>query len=439
MTTKGQSPNDKQKKKQQAILIVGVGSVVVLALSSIFLIGGEETKQPETSRGVQITPPGQINDQDAWRAMQAADQKTSEERIADLEARLASEETNKKAIEQKLAEMDDTIKNQKVTQSSVEQPQQVTNAGEINQPGSYPKNPNGKQGLYGNQILSDPLGSTVDPATGIVTPIQIPQKKIEIIDFSKADDQTGSNGTGAAGTTLPGGSQPAMTTTQDDGIYIPEGSFLRAIMLNGADAPTGGMSQENPLAIAFEAVDFIDMPNKYKTKIKNCRFIAQVWGDLSSERVMGRLEAGNCIVNGQTVRLEIKGHIIGEDGKPGVRGRVVTKQGQVLANAALASAVEAIGGLYSNTVGTTTVGALGVTRTVDSKDLKNAAIGGGVGGAAEKLSDYYMKRANDLFPIIEADAGRVVEILVTKGAVVKGLNPSNNTASSTRKRKLKDD
>jgi conjugal transfer pilus assembly protein TraB len=212
-------------------------------------------------------------------------------------------------------------------------------------------------------------------------------------------------------------------------------------MINGVDAPTGGQAQQDPLPIAFQTVDPINMPNGYKLNIKGCRFLGYAWGSLSTERMMARIETGNCIINGQTVRVDLKGHVMGEDGKPGVRGRVVSKQGQALANAALASALEAIGNLYQNTAGTTTTSALGVTRTVSNEDIKNAAIGGGVAGGAEKLSDFYLQRANEMFPIIESDAGRIVEILVTKGVEVTGLENlgSNSIVRKPTTRKLKDE
>ena len=157
---------------------------------------------------------------------------------------------------------------------------------------------------------------------------------------------------------------------------------------------------------------------------------------MSTERVNARIESGSCIVNGKTVKINVKGNLIGEDGKPGIRGKVVSKQGQALSAAALASALEAIGGLYSSTTGTTTMCALGVQRTVSGKDVQQSAVGGAISGAAEKLSDFYLRRAEELFPIVEVHAGRAVEILITKGAVVEGLNIQG---SSNSKRILLDD
>ncbi|MFX5622729.1 conjugal transfer protein TraB, partial [Acinetobacter baumannii] len=82
-----------------------------------------------------------------------------------------------------------------------------------------------------------------------------------------------------------------------------DGSFVRVVMINGVDAPTGGQAQSDPIPVVFQTVGKIDMPNSYKMNIKGCRFVGLAWGELSSERVKARIESGNCIINGQTVQI----------------------------------------------------------------------------------------------------------------------------------------
>jgi len=65
-------------------------------------------------------------------------------------------------------------------------------------------------------------------------------------------------------------------------------------------------------------------------------------------------------------------------------------------------------------------GAAGITQTIDPDKVAQAGIGGGVSQASAMLANYYLKAADKLFPVIETDGGRVVEILVTKGAVYQG-------------------
>ena len=47
--------------------------------------------------------------------------------------------------------------------------------------------------------------------------------------------------------------------------------------------------------------------------------------------------------------------------------------------------------------------------------VAQAAIGSGISTAGEKLADYYIKQASSLFPVIEVDSGRVVDVVFTQG------------------------
>ena len=42
-------------------------------------------------------------------------------------------------------------------------------------------------------------------------------------------------------------------------------------------------------------------------------------------------------------------------------------------------------------------------------------IGGGVSKATEKLADFYMNMAKDMFPVIEIDSGRHATVILLSG------------------------
>jgi conjugal transfer pilus assembly protein TraB len=65
---------------------------------------------------------------------------------------------------------------------------------------------------------------------------------------------------------------------------------------------------------------------------------------VSSERAYIRTESLSCVTaEGTAIDVPIKGYVAGEDGKAGMRGRLVSKQGQLLANALLAGVASGIG------------------------------------------------------------------------------------------------
>lgn len=214
-------------------------------------------------------------------------------------------------------------------------------------------------------------------------------------------------------------SQPApqAVEAQDTNLsYIPAGTFVRVALLGGLDAPTGGQAHTNPHPILMRAQDNAFLPNRYRFEIKECFLLASGYGDISSERAIARLENISCVRNdGTAVDVAVKGYVVGEDGKAGMRGRLISKQGQVLANSLLAGIGSGIGQAFQAGATTQSVSALGSTSTTNTGQQIQAGVGNGVGKALDRLSKYYIDLAEKLFPIIEIDAGRTVEVVFTKG------------------------
>jgi conjugal transfer pilus assembly protein TraB len=117
---------------------------------------------------------------------------------------------------------------------------------------------------------------------------------------------------------------------------------------------------------------------------------------------------------------EIRGHINGEDGKAGVRGKLVTKQGAILANALFTGTLSALGSAIQSSAQTTNTTALGttVTQTQPGQELK-AGLGAGVNKAFDRLSQYYINLAEKTFPVIEIDSMRVVDLIITQGFFIE--------------------
>ena len=201
--------------------------------------------------------------------------------------------------------------------------------------------------------------------------------------------------------------------------YIPSGSFMRVVLLGGLDAPTGGQAQSNPWPVVMRVHDNAFLPNRYRAKVKECFVLGSGHGDISSERAYLRLESLSCVMtNGEVVDTNVKGYVVGEDGKAGMRGRLVSKQGQILANALMTGVISGIGQGLTQNATTYSTSALGTVGTVDSGKAFQAGIGTGIGKALDRLSQYYITLAEKTFPIIEIDAGRVVDIVLTKGTTL---------------------
>lgn len=441
-------------KKRQLWLLGGAASVIVsLVVAGMFLFDGAPHKPREKIKTVSLTPPGTVEDKDAWRANEAAKNKANEQVLAESQSKLRQQDEQIKRLTKELEGI-------KATGSTVAAAgpngtaARRTSTDEVSS-----RVLDAPLAATGQQVLSSPARTPVPPEapTGSLnTPVQAsqpgraaapPREAIEMISLAPQPSADGQAVVASAASPRPEvlgfpADERAKKIHYPDGTadqaapiqFIPAGSFVRVAMLNGVDAPTGGQAQSNPLPMAFQVLDVANLANRYKLNIKDCRFIAAAWGDISSERTMGRTETLSCIINGETVEMAVKGQVIGEDGKAGIRGRLVTKQGQLLANALFAGTLSGIGKAFQSAATTTTTSSAGVTQSIDPDKVAQAGLGSGASQAATMLASYYLKAADKLYPVIETDGGRVVEILVTKGATYQGTASSRETYRGMLKR-----
>ena len=193
-------------------------------------------------------------------------------------------------------------------------------------------------------------------------------------------------------------------------------SFTRGTLLGGLDAPTGGQAQSNPHPVLIRLADDSVLPNGFRGQYRECFVIAAGYGDISSERAYLRTESLSCVrVDGAALEAKIQGSVYGEDGKVGMRGRLVTKQGQMLANALLAGVVGGIGQGMATASADYSTSALGTVANLSGSDAYRAGVGSGVGRALDRLAQYYIRLAENTFPVIEVDAGRQIDVVITKG------------------------
>ena len=216
--------------------------------------------------------------------------------------------------------------------------------------------------------------------------------------------------------------------------YLPV-SFTRGVLLGGLDAPTGGQAQTNPHPILIRLSDNSVLPNRFRAEYRECFVIAAGYGDISSERAYLRTESLSCVrSDGTALEVKIQGSVYGEDGKVGMRGRLVTKQGQMLANALMAGVVSGIGQGISTANTTYSSSALGQVATASGTDALRAGLGSGVGKALDRLAQYYIKLAEQTFPVIEVDAGREIDVVITKGVRIEGIDTAKASPTAYPRR-----
>ncbi|MBI5721053.1 MAG: conjugal transfer protein TraB [Burkholderiales bacterium] len=250
------------------------------------------------------------------------------------------------------------------------------------------------------------------PTMPLVPPTPVVPALTRITVTARQPADAASPTTASAGSSTSG--EPRTVST-----FLPV-SFTRGVLLGGLDAPTGGQAQSNPHPVLIRLSDNSVLPNRFRGEYRECFVIAAGYGDISSERAYLRTESLSCVrSDGAALEVKLQGSVYGEDGKVGMRGRLVTKQGQMLANALLAGVVSGIGQGVSTASTTYSTSALGTIASASGADAYRAGIGSGVGKALDRLASYYIKLAENTFPVIEVDAGREIDVVITKGVRIE--------------------
>ena len=225
---------------------------------------------------------------------------------------------------------------------------------------------------------------------------------------------------------------------KEDFLYIPSGAIISGVFLNGIDAPTGKSSQKNPFPTLIRIQKDAILPNYYTADIRECFLLMSGYGDLSSERAFLRGETISCIrSDGKIIDGKIESYAVGDDGKAGVRGRLVSKQGQIIARSLLAGFAGGFAEMFDTTatptLNTSSDGTIRYEDVYSSKAVKGGAAKG-VSQALTRISDFYMDLAEAVYPVIEVDAGRQVDVVVSKGAKLtfKNVDSISTTAKSNK-------
>ena len=219
---------------------------------------------------------------------------------------------------------------------------------------------------------------------------------------------------------------PTSDTTvkaEEGAVYVPAGAILKGVLLNGLDMPTGQGARRDPTPALIRVKHQAILPNRVRTDVRECFLLVSGFGDLASERAQLRGETFSCVrTDGGVVEIPMDGYAVGEDGKVGVRGRVVSKQGAMLAKALQAGFLQSFSQLFNRLPAipvNTGNGSDAQFQSLLTPQAMGAAAAQGAGGAMDRLANYYMDMAEQMFPVIEVDAGRGVEFILNKGTSLR--------------------
>jgi len=397
-----------RKKKQWIYAIGGILGLLILSVVAVTLSdSGANTDDmqaidaPDDMQAHAIATPGSsVSNSDIWITKSESSMQNMMKQLKDLSDQVKTLKTE--AAKPSLAGTDsEVIGLPKAPPAPINMPAYIPNMGPESTGNPMQSSPVIRAPVFqpNQQVFTQSMNNNIQNQPNMNNPQQAKPTGMLIVHMSPPVSKK----------------DPSNDISKDTSSWLAIG-FTEARLLNGLDAATGGQAQKNPQPVLLQVTDMTTMPNRFKEDYRECFITAAGYGDISSERAYLRLEKLACIGDeGQAIEESIDGYITGPDGKVGVRGRLVSKQGLVLAKALLAGIASGIGDAFTQAQSTQTISPLGVTSTITPNKAVKAGLYSGVGTAMNKLADFYIQQANKLYPIIEVDAGQTVDVIIKNG------------------------
>jgi hypothetical protein len=217
--------------------------------------------------------------------------------------------------------------------------------------------------------------------------------------------------------------------------YIPAGSYAPAVVISGVDASVGVNSQGEPrpilLRVTGAARSALADGQLQMANIVGCTVTGAASGDLSSERVFIRLLKMTCSRKENKVfETQVHGYVAGI-GKAGIRGEVVSREGDFVFKSFLAGIASTAGSGLSQKFTTPMALSSGLaTQRPETSDIISSSIGGGISNSSNRLSDYLIQRAEQYQPVISVPAGIDVELVFNDGFYLDGKGGINDQTTT---------
>lgn len=209
--------------------------------------------------------------------------------------------------------------------------------------------------------------------------------------------------------------------------YVPAGTFVQGVVIEGADASTAVTAQSNPEPMLIRLTASGTLPNYHHSHLRDCVITAAASGDISSERGKIRTEKMSCVApNGEVIDISVEGNVAGSDGKNGIRGNLREGGGQYAARAFGAGFLQGVSEGFAQNYTINSVSPQGSVETVNSGKILQYGGAKGSSKAMDRYADYSIKRADQFQPVVQLSAGTVVDVVFLKGFFLDGKTHDGN-------------
>jgi len=167
------------------------------------------------------------------------------------------------------------------------------------------------------------------------------------------------------------------------------------------------------------------MPNNFTMDLRDCNLLGSAVGDLASQRAYIRATSISCVNSkGKAFDVKLEAYAVSEnDGKNGIRGTLISRNGNAVGGAALAGGLSGL----ASSMSPSKVSSLNIDpnqRGESSYETPNfgalgaLAASGAASGGLNRLVEYYTSLAEQQWPVVEISPGRAITFVVQSGATI---------------------
>jgi len=201
--------------------------------------------------------------------------------------------------------------------------------------------------------------------------------------------------------------------------FMPAGSLISGVLMTGVDAPTDKSASAEPHPVLIRVKKEAILPSRYRLDIRECFIIGSAHAKLNTSRAYIRAERISCVRDdGGVIESPMKAYAVGGDAKHGLAGTIVSRQGTVIARSIVAGFLSGLSTAFTPAQVPVVVDSTNGNQIFSSarpQDVGAVAGYNGLATAAEKVSEYYLRIAEDLYPVVEINAGRKIDLILIQG------------------------
>lgn len=217
---------------------------------------------------------------------------------------------------------------------------------------------------------------------------------------------------------------------------LPAGSYAKGRIIVGAKTSAAVDAQGDPRPITIRLTGKAQGPfwrnKRIEAETEGCTITGSAYGDISSEQGHAKIHEMTCATGKDSFTTARVHGYLASSGMYGIHSDVVMREGDLISRAFWAGLLESSGSAVDTLIGTSSQSALGTVNTTGGADDALGMLAGeGLKKSGSTLSNYYIKRLEQIQPVIPIRAGTDVVVVFMKTVNLDGQESEDDEPQET--------